>query len=299
MAYCTAPAVLRLEWLNAAGVIADTLDLMDETNGYRVASVDIGFPTVRAVTAAYPTRDGDYDTTTLFGPRAVTITGSLIASDYGPRQQAWSTLARWAQPSIRPRLVYAIDAGMPTLTLGLRGSQMSGPFNDISVSAFTVSWVAPDPISHGVDVHQLTVQPESTGTIAGRAYPLTFNRTYPVPSPGGSGMGTATNGGDYPTWPLLRFYGPCTNPAVYWVTPATGAVVFTGLTIAAGDYLDVDTFAQTALLNGQTGASRYSYLDFTQTRWQPFYAGDTTIRFAPASFSPPCQLLASWSDASL
>jgi hypothetical protein len=299
VAYCTSPDTLRLELLDATGNVVDSLDLMDETNGYRVASFDVGFPTVREVKAAYPTRDGDYDTTALFGPRVVTIAGSLIPSTSGSRQAALAALAHWAQPRLRPRLVYAVDAGEELLAIGLRGSQLASVYDNPQVSAFQVSWVAPDPVAHGLSTHTLTIQPESTGTIAGRAYPLTFNRTYPTAGPGGSGMGTATNGGDYPTWPTLRFYGPCTNPAVYWVTPPGGAVAFTGLTINAGDYLDVDTFAQTALLNGQTAASRYSYLDFTQTVWQPFFAGDTTIRFAPATFSPPCQLAVFWTDASL
>ena len=45
------------------------MDLMDETNGYRVDSLDLPFPTVREVVAALPTRDGDFDTTALLGPR--------------------------------------------------------------------------------------------------------------------------------------------------------------------------------------------------------------------------------------
>jgi hypothetical protein len=53
------------------------------------------------------------------------------------------------------------------------------------------------------------------------------------------------------------------------------------------------------LINGLTGSSRYSSLDFTQTVWQPFFSGPTTIRFAPSTFSAPCQLVVLWKDASL
>jgi hypothetical protein len=300
MAYCTSPATLRLELLDSLGNVVDSLDLMDETNGYRVASLDVAFPTVRAVVAALPTRDGDYDTTALFGPRVVTIAGSLIPSAAGTRQAALAALAHWCQPRLRPRLVYAVDAGMPPLAIGLRGDQMSAVYDNPTVSAFQVSWVAPDPVSYSLDVNQITVQPQQTSALAGRAYPLTFPRTYPAAGPGGSGQGSIENDGDYPTWPTFRFYGPCTGPAVYWVNPTGGAVVFTtALQVNAGDYLEVDTFAQTALINGLTGASRYSYLDFTQTVWQPAYAGVTVIRFAPATFSDPCQLVALWNDASI
>src|SRR5215471_10021442 len=107
--YCDTPVTLLLQNFDTTGALVEQLDLMDQANGYRVASVDIGFPTVREVVAALPTRDGDYDTTRLFGPRTVTVTGSLIASAMGPRQQAWQTLAHWAQPRLRPTLVYQID----------------------------------------------------------------------------------------------------------------------------------------------------------------------------------------------
>jgi hypothetical protein len=298
--YCTTPATLRLELLDTLGNVTDSLDLMDQNNGYRVASLDIGFPTVRAVTAALPTRDGDFDTTALFGPSVVTVAGSLIASKAGSRQDARAELAHWCQPRLRPRLVYAVDAAATPVAIGLRGDQMTAIYDNPQVSAFQVSWVAPNPVSYALDVDQITVAPQQSAAIGGRSYPLTFPRTYPAAGPGGSGQGTIQNDGDYPTWPLFRIYGPCTNPAIYWVTPPGGAVVFTGgLAVAAGDYLEVNTNAQTALTNGLASASRYSSLDFTQTVWQPAYAGATVIRFAPATFSAPCQLVALWNDATL
>jgi hypothetical protein len=298
-AYCSSPAVLVLQLLDGSGNITDSLDLMDQANGYRVATLDIGFPTVREVKAALPTRDGDYDTTSLLGPSVVTISGSLVPSPAGSRQSALAVLAHWLQPRIRPRLVYAVDAGATPLSIGLRGSQLAAPYSNPAVSAFSASWVAPNPVSYSLDVDTVTIYPQSTSTPGGRAYPLTFPRTYPAAGAGGSGQGTIQNDGDYPTWPVFTIYGPCTNPAIYWVTPPGPAIVFTGLTINAGDYLKVDTFAQTALINGLTGSSRYANLDFTQTSWAPCYAGATVIRFAPASFSAPCQLVATWNDASL
>jgi hypothetical protein len=298
--YCTTPAALVLQLLDASGNITDSLDLMDQNNGYRVASLDVGFPAVREVKAALPTRDGDYDTTALFGPRVITVTGSLVPSPQGGQQQAWATLARWCQPRLRPQLVYQVDAAMAPLTIGLRGSQLSGPFTHPAVAAFSVSWVAPNPVAYGRTVNQLTVQPQQTAATGGRAYPLTFPRTYPAPSPGGSGQGTIVNAGNYPTWPTFRIYGLCTGPAIWWVTPAGPAIVFLpSLTVNAGDYLEVNTFAQTAYVNGSAAASRFASLDFTQTVWQPCYAGSTVIRFAPATFSAPCQLVALWNDASL
>lgn len=293
-AYCGTPTVLRLELVDGYGNVTETLDLMDQANGYRVDNLDIGFPTVREVRAALPTRDGDFDTTALFGPRVVTIAGSVIAVAGSARQTAVSKLAYWLRPAVRPRLVYAVDAGVAPLAIGLRGSQMSAPFTNPFVSAFSASWVAPDPVAYALTAQTITLGPQ--GTASGRAYNLTFPRTYPAAT-GGSGMGTLTNGGDKGTWPHLLIYGPCTNPAIFWVSPPGGAVVFAGLTVAAGDYVDVDTFNQTAYVNSNPAASRYGNLDFTQTVWAPLPPGPTTLRFAPASFSVPCQCVVAWYDA--
>lgn len=292
--YCSCPATLRLEQLDSSGNVTAQLDLMDEHNGFRVASLDVAFPTVRAVTAALPTRDGDYDTTRLMGPRTVTVTGSLVASTAGTRSAALAALAAWAVPGLRPRIVYSLD-GEPPLTLGLRGSQLSAPASNIGVSAFSVSWEAPNPIASGLVDHQTDISPQLP--VTGRVYNLTFNRVYPHTA--ASGIGTCFNAGTYPAWPVLDFYGPCTDPAVYWVTPPGGAVVFSGLTVAAGDFVAVDTYAQTALLNGQAGANRFYLLDFAKTVWAPLQPGTTTLQYRPSSFQGGSYLVVNWNDASI
>ena len=294
--YCDCPNTLRLELLDAAGLnVVQSLDLMDEANGYRVDSLDVAFPAVRAVVAALPTRDGDFDTTSLLGPRVVTVTGSLVPSPAGSRQAALQTLAYWCQPRIRPRLVYAVDADRAPQWLGLRGSQLTAPHSNPAITAFSVSWVAPDPVARALTTSQITISPAST--ITGRAYPLTFPRHYPAG--GAQGVGTATNNGDYRAWPLIRFFGPCTNPALYWLAPASGAVVFAGCTVNAGDYLEVDTAAQSANTNGNPAASRYDLLDFTNTVWAGLEPGPTALRFSPATFSPPSQCLVIWADSTI
>ena len=300
-AYCGTPTTLVLQLLDNLGNIVDSLDLMDVANGYRVDTLDVAFPAVRAVTAPLPTRDGDYDTSWLFGPRTVTVSGSVIAAAQGSRQTNLAVLARWTRPRIRPRLVYSVD-GDPPLWLGLRGAQLSGPHSNPFASQFQVSWVAPDPIARSLTQHQTTISPAVT--ISGRTYNLTFPRTYPAG--GAQGMVTVTNAGTYGAWPLVRFYGPCTAPALRWMTPppqgesGQGAIVFTNAcTVNAGDYLEVDALAQTALTNGNPAASRFDLLDFTQTTWAPLYAGNTQLQFAPASFSPPCQCVVLWYDATI
>jgi hypothetical protein len=272
-AYCSSPTTLRLETLSPAGTVTNTLDLMDAANSYQVASLDVGFPTVRDVVAPLPTRDGDYDSTRLYGPRSVTVAGSFVPSSAGSRQKALQALRWWCQPRLRPRVVYAVDGDCAPLWLGIRGSHLGAPISNAAVSAFTAAWVAPDPVARALTTQSATINPGASGTV--------------------------TNAGTYRAWPVLDVYGPCTNPVVTWVTPAAGAVVFAGLTIASGDYVEVDTNAQTALLNANPGASVYPWIDFHNTRWAGLEPGATTLSFTASSSSSPAHVVVKWADSSI
>jgi hypothetical protein len=270
--YCGTPATLRLETLDSTGAVTASLDLMDQGNGYRVDSLDVAFPTVREVVAALPTRDGEYDMTRLYGPRAVTVTGSLIPVASGSRQKALQALAWWCQPRLRPRLVYAVDADCAPMWIGVRGSQLSAPYSDRQVSAFTVSWVATDPVARVLTTSNITIN--------------------------AAGSGTATNHGTYRAWPLIDVYGPCTQAHVAWTTPAAGGVSFLpGYAIASGHVVNIDTQAQTCLLDGTT--SVYSSLDFVNTRWPALEPGNQLITFTAATYASPSRIVVTWADSAI
>ena len=295
-AYCSTPATLRLEATDVNGNVTSSLDLMDAAGSYRVESFELAWPAVREVVASLPTRDGDFDTTRLYGSRVVTVVGSIVTTAAQSRQSALGALGYWLQPAMRPRLVYAVDAANPPLKIGLRGSQLASPYTNPGISAFTASWVAPDPAAYSLTVHQAFISPASAQS--GRTYPRTYPMTYPAGS-GATGVATVTNAGTYRTWPIFRVFGPCADVSITYLPPAVGAFVTSGLTVAAGDYVTVDTRAATVYYNGDPGASRYSNVDFSRTTWAPLAPGTTQIRFAPTSFSSPCQLEIDWSDAYL
>jgi len=294
VAYCPSPSTLRLELLDGSGNVAQSLDLMDAAGNYRVSSLELAWPAVREVKASLPTRDGEWDTTSLFGERVVTILGSILSSGVS-RQSALNALASWAMPGLRPRLVYAVDGQNAPTYLGLRGSSLSAPFTDAAISAFTVSWVAPDPIAYALQPSRLVIQPGLRAS--GRIYPLRYPRTFGLAGPGS--YGAAVNAGSYQTWPVFTVFGPCTDPVIDYVAPSDGYVGFKGLTVAAGDHLVIDTRAATVYYNGSPGASRFSFLDFLNTVWRPFQPGSTGLIFAPASSSGACLLQVDWSSAYL
>ena len=69
-----APAPVRIALPAESTPPGDSFVLMDEASGYRVETLDVGFPTVRDQTSALPTRDGDLDYTRLYGPDFPPIT---------------------------------------------------------------------------------------------------------------------------------------------------------------------------------------------------------------------------------
>lgn len=270
--YCGTPNTLRLETLDAAGALTNSLDLMDEASSYRVERLDVGFPVVREQVAALPTRDGELDYTRLYGRRLVTVTGNFVPSTAGAsRQKALRALTWWCQPRLRPRLVYAVDADCAPVWLGVRGSQLASPVSNPQVSPFTVSWVAPDPVARALTPQSVTI---NVGTSAG-----------------------VTNAGTYRAWPVLDIYGPCSDPYVVWASPASGQIVF-ALDIAAGHFVRVDTAAQTAVLDG-TGASVYPQIDFHNTRWSGLEPGVTTLGMGARTSSSPARVVVTWADSSI
>lgn len=104
---------------------------------------------------------------------------------------------------------------------------------------------------------------------------------------------TIHNAGDFPSPPSLRIHGPGTNPVV---KNAGVPITFSGLTLAAGDYVDVDLLQRTVIDN--TGASRYSTIDFLNTTWWYIYPGDNTVRIDWGSGSTAASDLdVTWRDA--
>lgn len=136
-----------------------------------------------------------------------------------------------------------------------------------------------------------------TGTITAGAGSFSFPFGFPV------GFGVTTyavaavvvNGGTSPTWPRFLIYGPATSPAVQL---AETGEMFTlmGLTIASGDYAEVDVRQNTITLNGDTDASLISYLDVGTARLPQLAVGLNTINFFGGTAASIAKVRTYWRD---
>jgi hypothetical protein len=181
-----------------------------------------------------------------------------------------SAFAPYMVPSARPVLHYILDRpGLAERTLTLRPAAYGWPVEGPTERAIALQWVAPDPIVRDPNVATQTAW-AGAATGGGRLYPLTFDRIYP---PGGA---TTTadlfTAGDVPARPLLRVYGPITRAQVIFERISDGEQIglvpfVAGYQIAAGTFVEVDTAAHTAYLNGDRGRSALSALDWISLRW--------------------------------
>jgi hypothetical protein len=261
---------------------SSTLELTRET-GYRVQKLDIGFPTVRPVSQGRTDRDGEDDTTERHGASAVSMDIKLFPTTLTLTAML-DAIRAFCHPATRPYLVIERD-GVERRIL-LRADQQSAPITNPFMTEVQVAWRAPDGVEEAV-TEEVGLADAIASAEAGVAFDWTFPLTFPASSAVGSV--SVTNSGTVPVDPVLRLYGPCTDPRVENQT--TGErMVFNGLTIAAGDYLEIDTKNATIRLNGLSNQSRYSKLSFAVSTFPHLEPGLNTVRYYPVSFSAGARL---------
>lgn len=111
----------------------------------------------------------------------------------------------------------------------------------------------------------------------GFVVPLTIPVTLTASS---AGQMTVTNSGTFKAYPVLRVYGPITNPVVSNQT-ASKRLTFTG-SVAAGDYWEISLFSKTVTLNGVTNVTT---LDVPNSDWFTLGLGSTTLQLSGSAFS--------------
>jgi hypothetical protein len=302
---------VRQAWLVMPG--ATTTPLEDGNLGYFCAQLDLGFPAVRAVVSNVPDGDGIDDRTQFFGERVVSADISAIRGAGAHIDEIASLFAPFMRPSVRPELHYVLDR--PGVidrpheverVITLRASGFSWPIVGNERRDIHLQWVAADPIIYGLDVATTTA---STGSSVqpGRRYPLVYDRVYPL---GGSFpvVGSLSTGGELGVRPRLRLFGPVNGPRVIFSIlqpnrPMTVAQIGFRPTfrVDAGEFVDVDTVARTAYLNGDLGRPALRFLDWLTLEWPyiPPTPARAYVTITGQSTTEATRVDVSWRDAFL
>lgn len=288
--------IIRLE---APGV--ETL-VLDPAAGIYGQTLDLGDAITRAVSDDIPDADGTDDTTVYFGARNITLQVILL-----PDSGLWALrqhLRAFTSPRLRPYMYVQQSADAPEQQIQLRRSQYTDVIGDgprmatqadPEAAIVTIQWVAPLGILESAVQHSQDVFAVATGAAVGRAYSLAFSRVYPASPVLGSA--TVVNAGNTDAYPLIRIYGPVTEPVLDNNTQGK-SLAFTGLTLVAGEYLEIDTRAKTILLNSDPTNSRYDKLAFPTSQWWTLSPGNNIVRFHPTTFTDGVTLANfTWRDA--
>lgn len=305
---------------------------LDASAGYALQALDLGDATTRVSVTDAVDADGTIDTTAHVGARAVTLNLKLLpAADRG-KEQMRQRLRAFTHPRLRPVLYFSLD-GRPERRVVLRRSQWANVVQAPAYAPVVLQFVAPFGIIESAELHEVQINAGSSGAFsvlgvagfpadsmlgvegfpAGSVLGISDATTFVGPLGGAGfdwafdltfvgggtiGEGLIVNDGTADAQLLMRIYGPCDDPSIENETVGR-TLTFTGLTIDAGHFLEVDTRARTIRYDGNADDSRYDRLDFATSTWWALVPGVNTIRFNPAAFSDPANVAFVYRDSDL
>jgi len=254
------------------------LTLANDQASYILNELDLGFPSVRAVSQPNPGRNGDVDTSRFVGARSVTARVTVSATNTGPLVD---TLAGLMHPQQRNYLQASRADWAAERRIVVHGETFACPPGAIRVAQ--LGFRAPLGLWEDVAAITVTIQPSGSST-GGFSFPLVFPLAMTPGQASGSTM--VALGGSVAAPVLWRLYGPVTSPIVRRAD--TGEQLsFPGLVINQGDYLQIDQGAKTVLLNGLLTASLYNRLDFAGAAWWRLPSNATTgVSFTGTAIGP-------------
>lgn len=149
------------------------------------------------------------------------------------------------------------------------------------------AFAALDPrIYSGAETVESTGLPSASG---GLTWPVAWPQVWSAVV--SSGRIQAFNAGVTATRPRLVIYGPITGPRVTLV--GTGQTLAWDMTLAAGQWLDVDTDRRTSLINGQVSRSG----QMTSRQWFELPQGSSELAFDAAVYGADASLLVAYRSA--
>lgn len=259
-------------------------DFTDPALDMVINTVDVGFPAIRESSISATGQDGARDQTQFIGPRTVTAEVTMPGLGYSAVEDE---LRAYLHPSAR----YYLHILQPGWSGERRVQVRTGAYACPPALPLVaqIGWVAPTGTFEGAaqSVSLLPTFSDNEGGIATPvALPAAFNPGY------NPGAATITVEGTSPTQVTATIYGPCTNPVLF-LAGAQARLSF-NTTIAAGDFLQVDFGARTALLNNNPLLSMYGYLDFVRSSWWDLSPGDHQVAFNPSLAGSTCMAILSW-----
>lgn len=258
---------------------------------------------VRPVVTNAPDRSGTIDTSELHGAGSITI-GLRIDPRAGAMEQVVRSFRRFTAGELRPTLLIDHEDGSDPLIVTLSQGTVTAPIQQATHRDVVLRFQAPAGVMESAEIHTATILP-GAGGVAGIEFASTieFGPTVEFPFIEPPGTVEVANSGDRNAFPVIRAFGPFgdegnTADETEIGNVTTGkTLVFVGLGISAGDYLEVDFRQRTILVNSLSTQSRYQYLSFPDSAWWSLAPGVNEVSFRPDTFSGNSQMQVFWRDA--
>lgn len=249
----------------------------------------------RVVEQSRPGRSGVDDLTAFHD--GATWQADLTVFDVGglTRHQWVDRLRGMLRPSLRPWLVMQRDGWLTERRARVRGGNLTAPIDYLSGQRVetSIQVVLPDGKWQSPIQSSDSLRPTSS---TGRAYPRVYPWAYTPASSGAVKIITVGSGeyGVAPTPVLMRLYGSFTDPII--TNQTTGEVFeLDGVSVTAGNYLEIDMDAKTVLLNGSAGSSYYSKINWATSSWWQLQPGGNELTVGATTLDASCELDLFWS----
>lgn len=256
--------------------------------------LDVGWPEILEVTETRTDDDGEDDTTSRFGARAVSVEMVFLSTPLSLLDE----LRGFCHPSARPYLHIRESEWGGERRIRLRADNQRAT-RSVSMPAqngilpVLAQWRAPDGVLEAVDEQRSLLPAVGEGQVGADvpwATPLV------MPATTGNGATLVTVGGTVPVHWTARLYGPCTGPRIT-LDEYGHTLAFPDLVIPAGDFLELRTKDRTAYYNGDRGASRLRFLDFTTAAWWRLRPETSQVRYHPDEPNTGCMAEIIWRSA--
>jgi hypothetical protein len=262
----------------------------------------LGAPSPRPEAYDLPRRSGQVNYTKFYGPRAIDVHGRILAG--GGTVIGDDAAVIRALDDLKGKIALT-DGSALALTFQRPGIPTAEfvlvhPFGELDITYtpreheilfWAQQFTAPDPRIYGINLKTASYTPLSSGF--GLALPLTFPITF-------SGQDTSTglviqNDGNAATPLVFAAFGPADAGFAITNVETQERIVTSGIALAAGQFLLINTGEKTCFLNGVS--SRPDAIDAANTVWWSAPPGTTHAKMEGGGFDTTTLLTVEYRDA--
>lgn len=266
-------------------------DAPSASDALYVEQYDLGFPQARETSQEAAGQSGIIDLTQFHGGRTVTVELAILDDGSLTRHQWADRLRIMCHPAKRPYLYVQQDGWLAERRILLRGNQFSMIVDRASKARLkaSLSWAAPYGVLEAADLTEYRMGTNTSG--AGLSFQVSWGSTGLAFTPANSSATTSiVNNGTATAVPFYRIYGAISGPQI--LNSTTGEVLsLPNMSIAAGDFVDIDVANRTVYLNGVPSNSYYQYIDWSVSTWWELQPGTTLLALSAASQDSNAALL--------